>query len=72
MAQVTGVVDLATEQQTDIPTLKVRVDAAAAARQGLDTGAVADALQTARVGHPVGQILEGQVAFPARGPLRQR
>ena len=30
-----GVVDLATEQQTDIPTLKVRVDAAAAARHGL-------------------------------------
>ena len=38
MSQVAGVVDLATEAQTDIPTLKVRVDPAAAARQGLETG----------------------------------
>ena len=64
MSQVQGVVDLATEQQTDIPTLKVRVDPAAAARQGLESGTVTEALQTARVGHAVGQILEGQVAFP--------
>jgi CzcA family heavy metal efflux pump len=64
MAQVPGVVDLSTEAQTDIPTLKVRVDPGAAARYGLETGSVADALQTARVGHPVGQVLEGQIAFP--------
>jgi CzcA family heavy metal efflux pump len=64
MAQVPGVVDLSTEAQTDIPTLRVRVDAGAAARQGLETGAVADTLQTARVGHTVGQVLEGQIAFP--------
>ena len=64
MAQVPGVVDLSAEAQADIPTLKVRVDPAAAARQGLATGAVAEALQTARVGHTVGQILEGQIAFP--------
>jgi CzcA family heavy metal efflux pump len=64
MAQVEGVVDLAAEAQTDIPTLKVRVDPAAAARQGLETGAVVEAMQTARVGRPVGQILEGQIAFP--------
>ncbi len=64
MAQVEGVVDLATEQQTDIPTLKVRVDPAAAARQGLESGTVAEALQTARVGHAVGQIVQGQIAFP--------
>jgi CzcA family heavy metal efflux pump len=64
MAQVRGVVDLSAEAQADIPTLKVRVDPAAAARHGLETGAVADAMQTARVGHTVGQILEGQIAFP--------
>ena len=40
------------------------MDPAAAARQGLETGAVAEALQTARVGHAVGQILQGQIAFP--------
>jgi CzcA family heavy metal efflux pump len=64
MAQVPGVVDLATEAQSDIPTLNVRVDPAAAARQGLQTGAVAEALQTARVGHTVGRILQDQIAFP--------
>ena len=64
MAGVPGVVDLSTEAQTDIPTLKVRVDPGAAARQGLETGAVAEALQSARVGQVVGQVLEGQVAFP--------
>lgn len=64
MSQVGGVVDLATEAQTDIPTLTVRVDPAAAARQGLESGTVAAALETARVGHAVGQIVQGQVAFP--------
>ena len=64
MSRVEGVVDLATEAQTDIPTLKVRVDPAAAARQGLESGTVAEALQTARVGHAVGQIFQGQTAFP--------
>jgi CzcA family heavy metal efflux pump len=64
MAQVEGVVDLAAEAQTDIPTLTVRIDPAAAARHGLETGAVARALQTARVGEVVGQLLEGQRAVP--------
>ncbi len=64
MAQVPGVVDLSTEAQADIPTLTVRIDPGAAARQGLETGAVAEALQTARVGRTVGQVLEGLIAFP--------
>lgn len=64
MAQVPGVVDLATEAQAEIPTLRVRAMPDAAARYGLASGVVADALHTARVGKPVGQVLEGQVAFP--------
>ena len=64
MAQVRGVVDLSTEAQADIPTVKVRVDADPAAQQGLTTGSVTTALQTARVGQPVGRILEGQIAVP--------
>ena len=64
MGQVRGVVDLSTEAQMDIPTLSVRVDPGAVARHGLETGAVAETLQTARAGHLVGQILEGQLAFP--------
>jgi CzcA family heavy metal efflux pump len=64
MAGVEGVVDLSTEAQADIPTLKVSVDAAAASRYGLGAGEVTSHLQTARVGTTVGQVLEGQIAFP--------
>jgi CzcA family heavy metal efflux pump len=64
MAQVRGVVDLSAEAQGEIPTLRVRVDPEAAARYGLQTGRVAELLQTARVGRTVGQVLEGQVAVP--------
>ena len=64
MAQVEGVVDLSTEAQTEIPTLRVKVEADAAARYGIPPGEAAQALQTARVGKVVGQVLEGQAAFP--------
>ena len=64
MAQVDGVVDLSTEAQADIPTLRVKVEADAAARYGIPSGEAAAALQTARAGTVVGQVLEGQVAFP--------
>ena len=64
MAQVEGVVDLSTEAQTEIPTLRVRVQADAAARYGIPSGEVAEALQTARAGKVVGQVLEGQMTFP--------
>src|SRR5687767_695915 len=64
MAQVEGVVDLSTEAQTEIPTLRVKVEADAAARYGIPSGEVAEALQTARAGKVVGQVLEGQVTVP--------
>ena len=64
MAQVDGVVDLSTEMQTEIPTLRVKVEPELAARHGVPTGVVTEALQTARVGRAVGQVLEGQVAYP--------
>ena len=64
MRGVEGVVDLSIEQQADIPTLRVRFDRSALARYGLQAGHAADTLQTALLGRQVGQILEGQVAFP--------
>ena len=64
MRDVPGVVDLSTEQQTDIPTVRVRFDRAALARYGLPAGAAAEAMQTAFVGKEVGRIFEGQLAFP--------
>ena len=64
MRGVEGVVDLSIEQQTEIPTVRVRFDRAALARYGLGAGAAAEALETASLGREVGQILEGQVSFP--------
>ena len=64
MARVEGVVDLSIEAQTEIPTLRVKVQSDAAARYGIPSGQAAEALQTARAGRIVGQVHEGQVAFP--------
>jgi CzcA family heavy metal efflux pump len=61
---IEGLVDLSVEQQTDIPTVRVNFDRAALGRYGLQSGAAAEALETALVGREVGQILEGQLAVP--------
>lgn len=64
MKGINGVVDLSVEQQTDIPTVRVRVRAEDAARFGLQPGDVATKIQTAFVGIEVNRILEGQISFP--------
>jgi Cu/Ag efflux pump CusA len=64
MRDVAGVVDLSTEQQMDIPTVRVSFDRAALARYGLPAGEATRSLQAAFIGETVGQIFEGQVAFP--------
>jgi CzcA family heavy metal efflux pump len=64
MASVPGVVDLSQEQQTDIPTLRIRPDPALAARYGLPAGEVAERIETILIGSEVGRVLEGQVSFP--------
>jgi CzcA family heavy metal efflux pump len=61
---VEGLVDLSVEQQTDIPTVRVSFDRIALGRYGLQSGAAAEALETALVGREVGQILDGQIAVP--------
>ena len=64
MRDVPGVVDLSTDQQIDVPTVRVSFDRAALARYGMPVGAAAETLQTAFVGQEVGQVFEGQIAFP--------
>jgi CzcA family heavy metal efflux pump len=64
MRQVSGIADLSIEQQTDVPTLRVHFDREALGRFGLPAGSASDALETAFVGREVGQIFEGQLAFP--------
>ena len=64
MNGIPGLVDVALEPQTDIPTVRVRFDRAALARQGLPAGQAAMALETALLGREVGQIIDGQVMYP--------
>ena len=63
IAQVPGVVDLAIEQQTDLPILHVQLKREQIARVGLTVGDVAEALETAFLGKTVSRILEGQRSF---------
>jgi CzcA family heavy metal efflux pump len=63
MRTVPGVVDLAREQQSDIPFLRVRFDRVALARHGLRIAEVSRALEIATGVHVVSQVLEGQASF---------
>ena len=63
VTDVPGLVDLSTEQQTDIPQITVRLDRAALARHGLHTADVARTMETAFTGSVVSQVLEGQRSF---------
>jgi CzcA family heavy metal efflux pump len=63
MRGIPGVVDLAREQQSDIPFIRVRFDRTAIARHGLRVADVARALQVASGTHVVSQVMEGQTVF---------
>ncbi len=63
MREVRGVVDLSTEQQAQVPTLRVEFDRDAIARHGVRISDVAQALELATKGKVVGQVLEGLHGF---------
>jgi CzcA family heavy metal efflux pump len=60
MQAIRGVVDLALEQQMDVPALTVRFERAALARHGLTVRQVAACVQAAIQGVKVSRVLEGQ------------
>ena len=60
---VAGLVDVAVEQQADVPQLQVRADRRAMARYGVTPGALAQAVDVAFQGEEVSLIREGQRAF---------
>ena len=60
---VPGVVDVAVEQQAEVPQLQVRADRRAIARYGVTPGALAEAVDVAFQGEEVSLIREGQRAF---------
>ena len=61
--QVPGAVDVAAEQQTDIPFLTVKFKRDTIARYGLTVGEVAEAIETAFYGQSVSRVLEGGASF---------
>jgi CzcA family heavy metal efflux pump len=63
MSAVPGVVDLAVEQQVEIPYLRVRPEREALARHGLQVAQVTETLATAISGKPVARIFEGKRAY---------
>ncbi|MBI5364710.1 MAG: efflux RND transporter permease subunit [Planctomycetes bacterium] len=63
MRTVPGVVDLSTEQQAQVPSVRVEYDRAAIARHGLRVADVARALEVVTSGSHVSQVLEGMNTF---------
>jgi CzcA family heavy metal efflux pump len=63
MRTVRGVVDLSTEQQSDVPLLTIAFRRDAIARHGLRVRDVAGAIETAFAGREVSKVLEGQASF---------
>ena len=60
---VRGAVDVALEQQTDIPMILVRLRRDAIARYGLTVRDVAETVETALAGSSASRVLEGQAGF---------
>jgi Cu/Ag efflux pump CusA len=60
---VPGAVDVALEQQADIPLVQVRFRREAIAQHGLTVREVSEAIETAFGGSEVSRVLEGQASF---------
>ncbi len=63
MAQVEGAVDVAIEQQIDIPQIVVDFDLDRVARAGTHRGELAETMEIALAGKKVTQVLEGQRTY---------
>ncbi len=60
---VSGIVDLALDQQADVPQLRIQANRLAMARYGVTPGGLAEAVDVAFNGEVVSQILEQQSVF---------
>lgn len=63
VGEVPGAVDVAMDQQAEIPFVSVKFDRAALANYGMSMADAAEALETAFTGTAVGRILEGEASF---------
>ncbi len=63
MESIPGVVDLAVEQQMEIPQVRIKFNRRAMATYGVSVGELAEAIDVAFYGEAVSQILEGQQSY---------
>jgi CzcA family heavy metal efflux pump len=63
MEGVEGVVDLAVEQQQNVPQIQIRPDRRALARYGLSIGDLSEMVDVAFAGEVVSQVIEGDKLF---------
>lgn len=63
MEQVEGVVDLATEQQMNVPQIRIKANRLQMAKYGMTVADFSEALDVAFNGEVVSQVLEGQQSF---------
>ncbi|MCZ7558091.1 MAG: efflux RND transporter permease subunit [Bacteroidia bacterium] len=63
MESVDGIVDLAIEQQMNVPQVAIRFDRSAMARYGVSSATLADVIDAAFAGEAVSKILEGNVSY---------
>lgn len=63
MEGIPGVVDLATEQQVDVPQVRIKVNRRAMATYGISVDKLAEAIDVAFNGEVVSQVLEGQESY---------
>ena len=63
MEGIPGVVDLATEQQVDVPQVRIKANRRAMATYGVSVGKLAEAIDVAFNGEVASQILEGQRSY---------
>lgn len=62
-AEVPGTVDLAVEQQADVPQARIAMNRAAMARYGITPEYLAETIDVAFAGEAVSQVLEGQQSY---------
>ncbi|RIK80639.1 CusA/CzcA family heavy metal efflux RND transporter [candidate division KSB1 bacterium] len=63
MEDIPGVVDLAVEQQVDVPQVRIKANRSAMATYGVTVGDLAEAIDVAFNGEVASQILEGQQSY---------
>jgi len=63
VAGVPGTVDVATEQQAEVPQIRIAMNRAAMARHGITPGHLAEAIDVAFAGEAVSQVVDQQRSF---------